>query len=62
MLADFVMWSREDVRRARHPVVAAGVRALGHVGEGGTHVAVGPERPVELDISAGSNLSMKSSW
>ena len=44
-----------------HPVVAARIRALGHVGDGGTDVAVRPEGPVEIDCGTSSNLGVKRS-
>lgn len=47
------------VRGVRHVVVAARSRALGHVSDRRTHVAIRPESPEEVDLRASSDLSLK---
>jgi len=50
-----------DLLSSRHPVIAASVRALGHVGDGRTDVCVRPKRPVELNFGASRDFGVERS-
>jgi hypothetical protein len=50
----------EDVRSSRHPLVAPSIRALRHVRDGRTDVAIGPQSPVQLDVCANGNFCVES--
>jgi len=49
------------LRGLGHVVLAAGIGALCHVGDCGTHVSIGPKCPVEFDVGASSSFGMEGS-
>lgn len=50
------MWCWDNSLIARHEGSAVVVVALGHVGDGGTHVGRRPQGPVQVDVGAGSHI------